>query len=155
MASSDERASTLAGKVLWHVTMSLDGRIAGPDEAMDWVFRYDSGPNAEVDETLRTLGAVLVGTRSNGRSVRRCRGVRAGSGRVVSSFIQNPAPGAPVPPILPSQDAFLFLDKSRFQASFAADVGADVAAFMAGCRRVTSSSRSVTSGLAKSRGASS
>jgi hypothetical protein len=27
-----------AGIVLWHVTMSLDGFIAGPDDAMDWVF---------------------------------------------------------------------------------------------------------------------
>ena len=52
-------------------------------------------------------------------------------GESVSSLIQNPPPGAPVPPILPPQDGFLFLDKSKFQASFAADVSADVAAFMA------------------------
>jgi hypothetical protein len=26
--------------VVWHVTMSLDGFIAGPDDAMDWVFDY-------------------------------------------------------------------------------------------------------------------
>ena len=52
-------------------------------------------------------------------------------GESVSSLIQNPPPGAPVPPILPPQDGFLFLDKSKFQASFAADVSDDVAAFMA------------------------
>ena len=52
-------------------------------------------------------------------------------GESVSSLIQNPPPGAPVPPILPPQDGFLFLNKSKFQASFAADVSADVAAFMA------------------------
>src|SRR6266702_666762 len=52
-------------------------------------------------------------------------------GESVSSLIQNPPPGAPVPPILPPQDGFLFLDKTRFYASFAADVGADKAAFMA------------------------
>jgi dihydrofolate reductase len=51
------------GKVLWHVTMSLDGFIAGPEDRMDWVFER-SGPNAEVDEVLRTTGAVLVGRRS-------------------------------------------------------------------------------------------
>jgi hypothetical protein len=28
------------GKVFWHVTMSLDGFIAGPNDAMDWVFGY-------------------------------------------------------------------------------------------------------------------
>ena len=49
----------------------------------------------------------------------------------VSSLIKDPPQGAPVPPILPPQDGFLFLDKSKFRASFAADVSADAAAFMA------------------------
>src|SRR2546430_7709267 len=52
-------------------------------------------------------------------------------GESVSSLIANPAPGAPVPPILPPQDGFLFLDRSKFAASFAADVSHDLAAFMA------------------------
>src|SRR5437867_2118782 len=52
-------------------------------------------------------------------------------GESVSSLIQNPPPGAPVPPILPPQDGFLFLDNTKFRASFAADVDADKAAFMA------------------------
>ena len=52
-------------------------------------------------------------------------------GESVSSLIANPAPGAPVPPILPPQDGFLFLDRSKFAASFAADVEPTLAAFMA------------------------
>jgi pimeloyl-ACP methyl ester carboxylesterase len=52
-------------------------------------------------------------------------------GESVSKLIEHPAPGAPAPPILPPQDGYLFLDKSKFTASFAADVPADVAAFMA------------------------
>jgi pimeloyl-ACP methyl ester carboxylesterase len=52
-------------------------------------------------------------------------------GESVSSLIKDPKPGAPVPPILPPQDGFLFLDRAKFPASFAADVDADVAAFMA------------------------
>jgi len=52
-------------------------------------------------------------------------------GESVSALIKNPAPGAPVPPILPPQDGYLFLDRSKFGASFAADVTADTAAFMA------------------------
>ena len=52
-------------------------------------------------------------------------------GESVSSLIKNPAPGAPVPPILPPQDGYLFLDKEKFAASFAADVDADKAMFMA------------------------
>jgi pimeloyl-ACP methyl ester carboxylesterase len=52
-------------------------------------------------------------------------------GESVSSLIQNPAPGAPVPPILPPQDGYLFLDQAKFAASFAADVNPDKASFMA------------------------
>jgi pimeloyl-ACP methyl ester carboxylesterase len=52
-------------------------------------------------------------------------------GESVSSLIQNPPPGAPVPPILPPQDGYLFLDKSKFHTSFAGDVDRDKAAFMA------------------------
>ena len=52
-------------------------------------------------------------------------------GESVSALIKNPPPGAPVPPILPPQDGYLFLDRTQFQASFAADVSADTAAFMA------------------------
>jgi pimeloyl-ACP methyl ester carboxylesterase len=53
------------------------------------------------------------------------------AGESVSTLIKDPIPGAPVPPILPPQDGFLFLDKSKFAASFAADVDAATAAFMA------------------------
>src|SRR4249919_2376242 len=52
-------------------------------------------------------------------------------GESVSSLIKDPAPGAPVPPILPPQDGFLFLDKTKFAGSFAADVNAETATFMA------------------------
>ena len=27
------------GSVVWHITMSLDGFIAGPNDSMDWVVR--------------------------------------------------------------------------------------------------------------------
>lgn len=53
------------------------------------------------------------------------------SGESVNSLIADPPPGAPVPPILPPQEGFLFLDKEKFQASFAADVSDEQAAFMA------------------------
>ena len=53
------------------------------------------------------------------------------AGESVSSLIKNPPPGAPVPPILPPQDGYLFLDKDKFAASFAADVDFEKAAFMA------------------------
>jgi len=49
----------------------------------------------------------------------------------VSTLIAEPPPGAPVPPILPPQNGFLFLDREKFHASFAADLPARLAAFMA------------------------
>jgi len=52
-------------------------------------------------------------------------------GESVNTLIANPPPGAPVPPILPPVDGYLFLDKTKFRASFACDVDAAKAAFMA------------------------
>src|SRR6202047_3326789 len=52
-------------------------------------------------------------------------------GESVATLIKDPPPGAPVPPILPPQDGYLFLDRAKFRASFAADVDAERAAFMA------------------------
>ena len=52
-------------------------------------------------------------------------------GESVQSLISNAPPGAPVPPILPPVDGFLMLDKSKFAASFAADVPPERAAFLA------------------------
>jgi pimeloyl-ACP methyl ester carboxylesterase len=53
------------------------------------------------------------------------------NGESVNTLIANPSPGAPVPPILPPQDGFLFLDREKFAASFAADVSTEQAEFMA------------------------
>ena len=52
-------------------------------------------------------------------------------GESVSALIRDPPPGAPVPPILPPKDGFLFLDPAKFHFSFAADVDVDTATFMA------------------------
>jgi pimeloyl-ACP methyl ester carboxylesterase len=52
-------------------------------------------------------------------------------GESVNTLIANPPPGAPVPPILPPKDGYLFLDKTKFAASFAGDVDARIADFMA------------------------
>jgi pimeloyl-ACP methyl ester carboxylesterase len=52
-------------------------------------------------------------------------------GESVSMLIKDPPPGAPVPPILPPQNGYLLLDKSKFPASFAGDVEEEKAAFMA------------------------
>jgi pimeloyl-ACP methyl ester carboxylesterase len=53
------------------------------------------------------------------------------AGESVNALIADPPAGAPVPPILPPQDGFLFLDRDKFAESFAADLPAELAAFMA------------------------
>ncbi len=61
-------------KLIWHITMSLDGFIAGPDNSMDWAVRQwsDEGNNTsdiEVDrsaiaeDVLHSAGAILGGRR--------------------------------------------------------------------------------------------
>jgi dihydrofolate reductase len=64
----------LLGEVIWHVTMSLDGFIAGPDDSMDWVIEQwsDGGSStrdidvqrsAVADEVMHRAGAILGGRR--------------------------------------------------------------------------------------------
>jgi pimeloyl-ACP methyl ester carboxylesterase len=50
---------------------------------------------------------------------------------LIEDLIKGAPPGAPVPPILPPQDGYLLLDKAKFPNSFAGDVEAERAAFMA------------------------
>ena len=51
-------------KLLWHTMMSLDGFIAGPDDDMDWMSDIDGGEGRTIDEVLRSVGALLVGRRT-------------------------------------------------------------------------------------------
>lgn len=53
------------GKVLYSVTMSLDGFIAGAGGDMSWLTSY-IGPNPEVDALPQDIGALLVGRRTFG-----------------------------------------------------------------------------------------
>ena len=52
-------------------------------------------------------------------------------GESVNTLIEGFPKDAPGPPILPPQDGFLFLDRERFHDSFAGDLDAELAAFMA------------------------
>jgi dihydrofolate reductase len=53
------------GKLLYSVTMSLDGFIAGPGGDMSWLTEH-LGPNPTVDELIGEIGALLVGNRTFG-----------------------------------------------------------------------------------------
>lgn len=56
----DTERQTAGGKVLWHFSMSLDGFVAGPDHAMDWLTGFTSRPGL-IEEYTGTTGAVLGG----------------------------------------------------------------------------------------------
>ncbi len=80
-----------------------------------------------------SYGGVVVSEAGNDTKVKSLVYITAfapDKGESVASLIANPAPGAPVPPILPPVDGFLFLDREKFADSFAADVRPDLAAVM-------------------------
>lgn len=56
----DTAPQAAEGKVLWHFTMSLDGFVAGPGHAMDWMTGF-TGRDGIIDEYTSTTGAVLGG----------------------------------------------------------------------------------------------
>ncbi|MBR0347401.1 MAG: alpha/beta hydrolase [Rudaea sp.] len=78
-------------------------------------------------------GAVITeaGTDPNVKALVYITAFAPDKGESVQTLIADPPPGAPVPPILPPQNGFLFLDRDKFAASFAADVPADEGEFMA------------------------
>lgn len=51
------------GIVRWHTMLSVDGFIAGPDDAMDWAFAYPD-PVPEAEEVIERTGAILCGRRT-------------------------------------------------------------------------------------------
>jgi dihydrofolate reductase len=63
MSSDGSGGLWAMGDLRWHVTMSLDGFIAGPGDAMDWVFEH-GGPDAVADDVIATTGAIVVGRRT-------------------------------------------------------------------------------------------
>ena len=56
--------STGTGKVVVNRSMSLDGFIAGPDDAMSWIFDFVAPDAAWLTEIAAATGAMLVGRRT-------------------------------------------------------------------------------------------
>ncbi|MDH6710870.1 pimeloyl-ACP methyl ester carboxylesterase [Kitasatospora sp. MAA19] len=113
--------------IVQNPTLSLEGDVAATHQVLDAL----DGPAVLVGHSY---GGVVITEAGNHEKVAALVYIAAfapDKGESVGSLIADPPPGAPVPPILPPRDGFLFLDRSRFAASFAADVPADLAAFMA------------------------
>lgn len=58
-------ASTGTGKVVVNRSMSLDGFIAAPGDAMDWVFDFVAPDAPAVNEIAADTGAMLIGRRTH------------------------------------------------------------------------------------------
>jgi len=113
--------------VVQNPTLSLEGDAAATRQILD---RQD-GPTVLVGHSYG--GAVIseAGTHAAVAALAYIAGFVPDKGESVNTLIADPPPGAPVPPILPPQDGFLFLDRDKFAQSFAGDLPADEAQFMA------------------------
>jgi len=113
--------------VVQHPTLSLAGDVAVTERVLDALdgpailvgHSYGGAVVTEAGHHERVAGLVYVAAFAPDK------------GESVNALIADPAPGAPVPPILPPVDGFLLLDRDKFHASFAADLPVAEAEFMA------------------------
>ena len=110
--------------IVQNPTLNLAGDVAATRQ----IIAQAKGPVVLVGHSY---GGVVITEAGNDPKVSKLVYIAAfapDKGESVASLIKDPPPGAPVPPILPPQDGFLFLDKAKFAASFAADVEPEKAA---------------------------
>jgi pimeloyl-ACP methyl ester carboxylesterase len=113
--------------IVQNPTLSLEGDA----EATRQIIDAQDGPVVLVGHSYGGAVITAAGTNDNVAALVYIAGFAPDNGESVNTLIADPPPGAPVPPILPPRDGFLFLDRDKFHASFAADVPAEEAAFMA------------------------
>jgi len=107
--------------------LSLAGDVAATRQVLDGL----GGPAVLVGHSYGGVVITEVGNHPNVAALVYIAAFAPDKGESVSSLIADPPPGAPVPPILPTDAGFLLLDRDKFAASFAADVPEKLAAFMA------------------------
>ena len=113
--------------VVQHPTISLQGDVTATRKVID----AQTKPVVLVGHSYGGAVITEAGNHPNVAALVYIAAFAPDRGESVNSLIKDPPPGAPVPPIVGPQDGFLALDKSKFAASFAADIPKDKAAFMA------------------------
>ena len=113
--------------VVQNPTISLEGDVAATKLILD----AQSEPVILVGHSYGGVVVTEAGTHPQVAGLVYVAAFVPDKGESVETLIANPPPGAPVPPILPPQEGFLFLDREKFHASFAGDVSDVEAAFMA------------------------
>src|SRR5215208_7078824 len=113
--------------VVQNQTLSLDSDVETTHQVLD----QQDGPTILVGHSYGGVVITEAGRHERVAGLAYIAAFAPDAGESVATLIANPPPGAPVPPILPPQNGFLFLEKEKFPASFAADVDPEKAAFMA------------------------
>jgi pimeloyl-ACP methyl ester carboxylesterase len=113
--------------IVQNPTLSLDGDVAATRLILD----AQDGPTVLVGHSYGGAVITEAGTHDKVAALVYVAAFAPDKGESVNTLIANPPPGAPVPPILPPREGFLFLDRDKFHASFAADLSAEQAMFMA------------------------
>src|SRR5256885_14114192 len=113
--------------IVQNPTLSLAGDVA----ATKLVINEQDGPVILVGHSYGGAVITEAGTDPKVVGLVYITAFAPDKGESVNTLIKDPPPDAPVPPILPPTDGYLFLDKTKFAASFAGDVEAEKAAFMA------------------------
>jgi pimeloyl-ACP methyl ester carboxylesterase len=113
--------------IVQNPTLSLEGDAAAARRVID----AQGEPVILVGHSYGGAVITEAGTDPNVAALVYIAAFAPDAGESVNTLIADPPPGAPVPPILPPQDGFLFLDLEKFHASFAGDVPAELAEFMA------------------------
>jgi pimeloyl-ACP methyl ester carboxylesterase len=113
--------------VVQNPTLSLEGDVAAARQVID----AQPGPVVLVGHSYGGVVITEAGTHHKVAALVYIAAFAPDAGESVSTLIADPPPGAPVPPILPPVNGFLFLDRERFHASFAGDLPVGQAAFMA------------------------
>jgi pimeloyl-ACP methyl ester carboxylesterase len=113
--------------VVQNPTLTLEGDVTAARQVID----SQDEPVILVGHSYGGAVITEAGTDPNVAALVYIAAFAPDSGESVNTLIANPPPDAPVPPILPPQDGFLFLDREKFAASFAGDLPVAQAEFMA------------------------
>lgn len=113
--------------IVQNPTLSLEGDVAATHHVID----DQPGSVVLVGHSYGGVVITEAGTHPKVDALVYIAAFAPDKGESVQSLIADPAPGAPVPPILPPRNGFLALDRDKFAESFAGDLPADQAQFMA------------------------
>jgi pimeloyl-ACP methyl ester carboxylesterase len=113
--------------IVQNPTLSLEGDV----EATKQIIDAQDGPVVLVGHSYGGAVITEAGAHPNVAALVYIAAFAPDKGESVNSLLASFPADARQPPILPPKDGFLFLDRDKFHASFAADLPAGQAAFMA------------------------